>query len=105
MTVGGDVVEAVVMDAGMSEVLGHIVHDMAACKGQEARVACEIEADESVAILKALRPLGPTARRVLAGDGEYRRAIGHLPAALEHDGFCGGNFERSLDRGHECLRR
>jgi hypothetical protein len=42
---------------------------------QQSAVAGEFEAEQGIAVLESLRPLGPAAGRVAAGNGDDRRAI------------------------------
>src|ERR1039458_10723321 len=105
MAVGGDVVEAVVVNAGVRQVLGHVGNDVFAGCRKQVLLAGQIEAKQRVAVLKALRPLRPTSGRVLSADSKYRRAVCRVPAPLELQGFRGCKFQGTIDRRHESLDR
>src|ERR1035438_5276130 len=103
MAVGGDVVEAVVVNAGVRQVLGHVGNDVfAGCRKQVLLIG-QIEAKERVAILKALRPLRPAAGRVLSAESKYRRAVCGVPAPLDLHGFRGCKFPGAVGRRREGL--
>ena len=104
IAVGGDVVEAVVMHAGVRDVAGHQFDGLAASDVEEARVARGVELKDGRAELKALRPLRPAARRVAALHGEDGRAVGGLPGFLDAGNFLRRQLEHPLDGGDEFLR-
>ena len=92
MAVGGDVVEAVVVNAGVGEVLGHVGDDVPLGHREQILIAGQLEAEQGVAVLKALCPLGPAARGVPAGNGKDGRAVADLPAPVEAQGFLRGKL-------------
>ena len=75
VAVSGDVVEAVIVHAGVGQMLRHVRDHVPPRHGQQIPVARQIEAQQGIAILKSLRPLGPAARRITAGDGDDGGAI------------------------------
>src|SRR5688500_12767467 len=68
--VGADVVEAVVVDAGMGDVRRHQLDGAAAARVERGGVAGGVELQNGGAELETLRPLRPAARGVAAVDGE-----------------------------------
>src|SRR5260370_22519242 len=83
IAVGADVVEPVIVNAGVAEVRRHHVDGALAADLQEFRLARGIELEDGGPELKALGPLGPAAAGVLAAEREDRRAGGWPPAFLK----------------------
>ena len=83
VAVGRDVVEAVIVHAGVRHVRGHVLHRAFVADLQKPLVAGGVVLQHGRAELKALRPLGPAARGVLALHGEHRRALGRTPVFLD----------------------
>src|SRR5262249_7179452 len=83
VAVGGDVVETMIVHADMGDVDGHVLEDPAPAQFQEARLSGRLELQKSRTKLKALRPLGPTARRITPAHGEHGRAVAGQPTLLE----------------------
>src|SRR5207245_11498498 len=55
--------------------------------------------------LKALGPFGPAARAILTVDGEDRRAVVRIPAALDRSNLAGGELEHAVDVPQQIARR
>ena len=87
MAVGGDVVEAMVVNTGVGEVLGHVGDDVAPGQREQILISRQLEAQQGIAVLESLGPLGPAARGIAAGDGDDRGAIAHLPTPVEAQCF------------------
>jgi hypothetical protein len=87
MAVSGDVVEAVVVDTGVGEVLCHVFDDVPLRQFEQILISRELEAQEGITVLETLRPLGPAARGIAAGDGHDGGAIADFPASVEAQGF------------------
>jgi len=87
LPVSGDVVEPVIVYAGVRKVLGHIGNYVAAGSLQQPRIAGELETKQRVTVLEALRPLSPAARRVAALDRDNRCAVCRIPALVELERF------------------
>lgn len=83
IAVGGDVVEAMVMDAGVGDVGGHELKGVGAADREELFVAGGIELEDGGAELEALGPFSPAAARVEAIDGEDGRAFLWGPGGFE----------------------
>jgi hypothetical protein len=71
----------------MAEVLGHVEDYVAPCGVELVLVAGHVEAEEGIAVLKALGPLGPASGGVLAFDGDDGRSIAGFPALVEAQVF------------------
>ena len=104
VAVGADVVETVVVHAGMGDVKGHEVDHFGADGIKEFGVAGSIELKDSGAVLKALGPLGPAAGGVLAADGEHGGTVGGLPCALDVSDFGCGKFVELFNGGQKRRR-
>jgi hypothetical protein len=72
--VGADVVEAVIVNAGMREVRRHSLERARLSELEELALAGRIELQQRGAVDKSFRPLRPAARGVAAVDREDRRA-------------------------------
>ena len=101
IAVGADVVEAVVMHAGMGDVRGHEVDGVAPADVEERLVPRDLELIDRRAELEALRPFRPAARGVFALDGEDGRALGGVPAFLQAMDFFARKREEPLDGREE----
>ena len=75
VAVGADVVEAVVMDAEVGEVRGHVVDDVAPGPVQAFGVAGGVELEQPPSEEEALGPFRPAPGAVLALDREHRGAV------------------------------
>jgi hypothetical protein len=97
VSVGADVVEAVIVHAHVREVMRHSVHGAFASESQELQVPECIELQQRRAIEKTLCPLGPAARRVFAlhGIDGRGRALGVI--AVDRPNLAGGDFPKTLD--------
>jgi len=105
VAVGGDVVEAVVVDSGVGQVLGHVLYRVAATKFEQLEVPHQFKTEERIAVLKAMRPLRPAPRRVDAGRGKHGRAVGRLPAAVQAQCLFCSQVNSAIHSGHQALRR
>ena len=65
---------------------------------QQLLLAGQLEAQQGVAVLETLGPLGPAARGVAAGNGDDGGAIARFPAALEVEGFLRCQLQSLLNR-------
>lgn len=70
VSVGGEVVEAVVVDADVGDVGGHVADGVVASAFEAFLVVGCIEVEDGDAVAEAFGPLGPAAGGVFAGDGE-----------------------------------
>jgi hypothetical protein len=96
VAVGGDIVEAVVVDADVRDMRGHALDGVAASEFEELIVAGGVELQDGGAELEALGPLGPAAGGVAAGDGEDGRAVGRVPRGIEAEDLLGGELEQAF---------
>jgi hypothetical protein len=97
VAVGGDIVEAVVVHAGVRDVRGHELHGLLAPELEETLVAGRVVLEERHAELEALRPLGPAARGVSALHGEDGRALGRVPGLVDRVDLLTGECEHAVD--------
>jgi hypothetical protein len=103
VAIGGDVVEAVVMHAGVGEMLRHVGDDVPLSHSEQILISRELEAEQGIAVLKTLGPLGPTARGIAAGDGDDGGTIAGFPSPVEAQGFIRGQLQRTLDSWGQIL--
>ena len=92
VAVGGDVVEAVIVHAGVGQMLRHVGDDVPLGHGEQILISGQLEAEQGIAVLESLGPLGPAARRVAAGDGDDGGAIAGLPTPVEAQCFFRGQL-------------
>jgi hypothetical protein len=92
-SVGGDVVEAVVVDPNVRNVGRHALDRPATAHLQESAIPRGIKLEKRRAVLEALGPFGPAAGRVTALDGEHRSSLGGTPGFLEVQNLFGGQLE------------
>ncbi len=95
---GADVVEAVVVDAHVRQVRGHVREGALAAQLEERALVRRVELQQGRAELEALRPVGPATRRVAAAQREDRRAVGRVPGLLEREDLPGGERPHAVDR-------
>jgi hypothetical protein len=81
-------------------VLGHVRDHVPPGRGQLILIAGHVEAEQGIAVLKSLRPLGPTAGCIAAGDGDDRSAIAGFPAPVKAQCFFCSKSQRSFDSRH-----
>jgi hypothetical protein len=101
ISVGADVVEAVIVDACMRQVRRHPLDRARAPKLQALPVAGGVELQQRGSELKPLRPFGPPARLIPPRHREDRSAVGGLPGALERLDFRGRKLEQPVDGGKQ----
>jgi hypothetical protein len=101
--VGADVVEAVVVDAGVGQVAAHALDRPRAAELEKVAVAGGVELQQRRAEGEALRPLRPAARTISAADREHRRAIGRIPGSLDRSDLLRRQLEQVIDRAQEIL--
>lgn len=89
ISVGRDVVEAVIVDADVRDVRGHFLDSVRAAGFEEFSVAGGVELEQSRAELEALGPFGPTARGVFSVDCENGRALVRVPRFFNGRDFSG----------------
>jgi hypothetical protein len=94
----------VVVHADVRDVRRHVFEGLFAAELQEGLVAGGVELEERHAELEALGPLGPAARRVFAGDGEDRGALGGVPGRVDGADLLAGEFEHAGGLLLELLR-
>ena len=87
------------MDSDVRDVRGHEAERPVATDAEHLLVTRRIELQDRRAVLKALRPLGPSAGGVLALDGEDRGAVGVLPVLLEVGDLRRGGLEDAVGGG------
>ena len=61
VAVGGDVVEAVIVDPDVGQMFCHVRDTCRRATVQQIPVAGQFEAQQGIAVLESLRPLGPAA--------------------------------------------
>lgn len=103
VAVGGDVVEAVVVDAGVADVAGHALEGVGAADVEEVLVAGGFELEELAAVLEALGPFGPAAGGVASVAGDDGGALGGIPGLVEAADFGPGEGEEVFEGGGEGL--
>ena len=101
IAIGGDVVEAVIVHSDVSQVFRHVTDDMPPGRGELILIAGHIEAEQGVAVLKSLRPLGPVARGIAPGEGDDGSAITGLPAPVKTQGFFCSKSQCTFDSRHK----
>jgi hypothetical protein len=104
IAIGTHVVETVVVHAHVADVRGHVGHGALAPQLQVACLAGGVELQDRRAELKALRPLGPTARRVLPGNGKDGRALRRVPGVFDPVDLVPRQREKAVDLGQERAR-
>ncbi len=87
VAISGDVVEAMVVDAGVGEMLGHVGNDVPLGNGEEIPISGQLKADQGIAVLESLRPLGPAARSVATRNGHDGGSVAYFPAPVEAQGL------------------
>ena len=83
VAVGADVVEAVIVDAHVAHVRGHLLDRVAAADLQELGLVRGVELQHGRTVLEALRPFRPAAGRIFPGHRENGRAGGRIVAGLD----------------------
>src|ERR1035438_3843113 len=86
-----------VVHTRVCQVLRHILDYVASRRVQQIPLASQIEAQQRVAILKALRPLRPTACRVSTACCKDGRPISSFPAPIEPQRLPGCKLQRAVD--------
>ena len=74
IAVGREVIEAMIVHADVRHMRGHQLARALAAEFEQTSIVGHIERENRTAILKTLRPLGPTLARVLSLDRKDRRA-------------------------------
>ena len=100
IAVGGDDVEAVIVNAEMGEMRGHLIGDGAAGEVEEATIAGGVEDEQCGAELEAVGPMGPGAGGVLSGGGEAARALASRGGGEIHD-LAHGQGHEAVDGGEQ----
>src|SRR5262249_50733596 len=102
--VGADVVEPVIVDAGVRDVRRHAPDRSRASQREELTLAGGVELQQRRAELESLRPLGPAARPAAALDADPRRAVRRIPAVLDRSKLRRRQLEHPIDRRQQILR-
>lgn len=87
-----------VMHASVRDMRGHLFHGALAAQFQKFAVAGGVEGEKGAAVMEALGPFGPTARRVFSFDGDDGRALPGIPGVIEALNFVGRQREHSNER-------
>ena len=101
VSVGADVVEAVVVHAHVGQVRRHPLERARAAEIEELLVAGRVELQQRGAELEALRPLGPAPGLVAPLDGEDGRAVFGPPRVFDREDLSRGDVEDALDARQE----
>ena len=99
ITVGGDIVEAVIVYPGVRQMFCHVLNNVPFGQVEEIAVIGEFKAQQSIAVLEPSSPLRPAACRVAAGNGDDGRSIRGLPPPVQTQRFCRGQLQGALDSG------
>ena len=94
-----------IVNTGVRQVRRHASDRARASEVEEVAVAGGVELQERRSELKALGPFGPAARPILTVDGEDRRAVVTIPAALDRSNLAGGELEHAVDVPQQIARR
>ena len=75
VSVGGNIVKAVVVHADMADVGRHLLHRLLSAQFKKSLITRGIKLKNSRSDLKTLRPVGPTLGNIFTLPGEYRCAL------------------------------
>ncbi len=103
VSVGADIVKAVIMDPDMGHVGGHAAERSLAADLEDRFITSGVVLEDGGAIDEPFGPLGPAPGGVFAFDCENRSAVRLLPAFLEREDFRGGGFENFFGRSFEAF--
>jgi hypothetical protein len=93
VSVGADIVKAVIVNPDMGDVCGHAAECSLATDLEHRSVAGGVVLEDGGAVDEPFGPLGPTSRGIFAFNGEDGGAVRILPAFLEGEDFRGGGLE------------
>src|SRR5688572_7516565 len=96
-----DVVEPVIVDAGVRQVRRHSIQRAVSSELQKLLLAGRIELQHRRSELEALRPFGPATRLPASVDREDGCPVLGAPRAFEAADFPGGNLEEAIDPGQQ----
>ena len=99
--VGADVVEPVVVHAGVRQVRRHPLERALASEVEEGTSPGRVELQQRGAELEALRPLGPAAGAIPTVHREHGRAVFGRPPLRQSRGSCGRQLEHPVDFRHQ----
>ena len=93
VSVGADIVEAVIVDPDVGDVGGHAAKRSLAADLEHRFVASGVVLEDGGAVDETFGPLGPAPGGVFAFDREDRGAVRLLPAFLEGEDFGSGGLK------------
>ena len=96
ISVGADVVEAVIVYADMGDVCRHHLDGFALADFEKRLVTSGVVVQEGRAVLKALGPFGPSLGRVAPLDRKDRRAVLRFPARFNVPNLRAGERPEAL---------
>ncbi len=105
VAVGGDLIEAVVVDAEMGDVRRHVAPRAGHPQCEEALLAGRIELQDRRAEFEPLSPVRPAPRLIAAGDRVHRRPGRPVEAGIDRQDLAARQLPHALDRRHEVLWR
>jgi len=103
VSVGADIVEAVIMDPDMGDVGGHAAECSLPANFEHRSVASGVVLEDGGAVDESFGPLGPAPRGVFAFNGEDGGAVRILPAFLEGEDFRSGCLENFFGGSFEAF--
>src|SRR5947208_7994180 len=104
VSVSRNVVEAMIVNAGVGNMSGHPSNRVVSANLQKALLACGIELQQGRAELESLCPISPTSRGVFSFSGKDWRCVLPFPIFFDVEDFRRGNIEEPLDFRPELLR-
>ena len=104
VSVGADIVEAVIMDPDVRHVGGHTAERSLAADLEHRFIASGVVLENGGAVDEPFGTLGPAPGGVFTFNGENRSAVRLLPTFLEGEDFRGGGLENFFGGCFEAFR-